>query len=269
MDKKPFFTFDLQSHDDSQISELAGDGARFQKSEFLVETILEAASNLKYTSAAAGYIKKQLETPDEEFIKFLRRRLLEAASNLKYTSAAAGYIKKQLETPDEEFIKLVGRQIYDGAMTKTVVEQLRPAIQSSLDEVIRDRIQDKLNVAFRPEAAPGLSEPSPKKQTGETAGPAAIVTTEEEIQAFLIVRAIAARLIKLDRITMRDSKSYCGIFVDDNNRKPVCRLYFNSKAVRYVGLFDSQKQETRQQIEDLTDIYKFTEQIEESVKTYI
>ena len=229
MDKKPFFTFDLQSHDDSQISELA----RFQKSEFLVETILEAASNLKYTSAAAGYIKQQLETPDEEFIK------------------------------------LVGRQIYDGAMTKTVVEQLRPAIQSSLDEVIRDRIQDKLNVAFRPEAAPGLSEPSPKKQTGETAGPAAIVTTGEEIQAFLIVRAIAARLIKLDRITMRDSKSYCGIFVDDNNRKPVCLLYFNSKSVRYVGLFDSQKQETRQQIEDLTDIYKFTEQIEESVKTHI
>jgi predicted type IV restriction endonuclease len=50
MDKKPFFTFDLQSHDEGQVAELA----RFQKDAFAIETILEAASNLKYTSAGVS-----------------------------------------------------------------------------------------------------------------------------------------------------------------------------------------------------------------------
>jgi hypothetical protein len=43
MDKKPFFTFDLQSHDEGQVQEFA----RFQRGVFSIETIVEAASNLK------------------------------------------------------------------------------------------------------------------------------------------------------------------------------------------------------------------------------
>ena len=225
MDKKPFFTFDLQSFDDKQIDELA----RFQKGDFSIDTILEAASNLKYQTAAANYLKRQLENPDEDFVK------------------------------------MVGRHIHDGMLTKAVVEQLRPAIRSSLDEVIRDRIQDKLSVAFRPETAPAESK---RPETPDTA-PSEIVTTEEELQAFMIVRAIAARFIDIDRITMRDAKSYCSVFVDDNNRKPVCRFYFNSKSVRHIGLFDAQKVEEKQQIDSLAQIYGFSSQIEEAIKAYI
>jgi hypothetical protein len=43
MDKRPFFVFDLQNYDEKQVAELA----RFQKSQFQIEAILEAASNLK------------------------------------------------------------------------------------------------------------------------------------------------------------------------------------------------------------------------------
>lgn len=225
MDKKPFFTFDFQSFDDTQIEELA----RFQKSGFSINTIVEAASNLKYQTAAATYLKHQLENPDEDFVK------------------------------------LVGKHIHDGMLTKAVVEQLRPAIKASLDEVIRDRIQDKLSVAFRPEAAPADA----KKSEPTESEPSEVETTEEELQAFMIVRAIAARFIDINRVTMRDAKSYCSIFVDDNNRKPVCRLYFNSKSVRHVGLFDAQKIEEKQQIDTLTQIYRFSTRIEEAIKAYI
>lgn len=41
---------------------------------------------------------------------------------------------------------------------------------------------------------------------------------------------------------MRDSKSYCAILLDNNNRKPVCRLWFN-RSQYYLGLFDEQKNE--------------------------
>jgi predicted type IV restriction endonuclease len=227
MDKKPFFIFDLQSYDESQVTKLS----KFQKSKFSIEAILEAASAHKYTSAAAAYLKKQL----------------------------AG--------PDDEFTKLVGRQIYDGTLTKSVLEQLRPAIQSSLDEVIRDRIQDKLNIAFRPDPLP--TDQVPVASIEDASSKSDIETTDDELQAFMIVKAIAARVISLDRITMRDSKTYCSVFVDDNNRKPVCRFYFNSKTTRSIGLFDNQKVEDRQAIEGLADIYRFATKIEAAVKTYL
>jgi hypothetical protein len=227
MDKKPFFTFDLQSNDPAQIEELA----RFQKGNFSIDAILEAASQIKYTVAAANYVKRQLTEPDDEFVK------------------------------------LIGRQIHDGMLTKSVVEQLRPAIQASLDAVIRDRIQDRLNVAFRPEG------PQPDPQAPATAPveePVSdIVTTEDEVQAFMIIRAIAARITDIHRVTMRDAKSYCSVFVDDNNRKPVCRLYFNSKTTRYVGLFDAQKNEERMPISALEEIYGFADRITGAIGAYI
>nr|WP_319485447.1 type I restriction endonuclease [uncultured Cohaesibacter sp.] len=108
MDVTPFFTFDFQSHDKGQVDELA----RFRKDTFEIESIIEAASNLKYKRDAALYLKHQLDDPDDDFVR------------------------------------LVGRQIHEGQMTKGAMELVRPAIQAALDEIIRDRIQDKLSITF-------------------------------------------------------------------------------------------------------------------------
>ena len=53
---------------------------------------------------------------------------------------------------------------------------------------------------------------------------------------------------------MRDAKKYCAIFLDDNNRKPVARLFFNGRQ-KYIGLFDEHKNCTRQPIDNLNEIY--------------
>jgi predicted type IV restriction endonuclease len=227
MDKKPFFTFDLQSFDGHQVQQLS----KFQKTDFQIDVILEAASALRYVKAAAGYLKEQLADPTDEFMR------------------------------------MIGRRIHEGTLTKTVIEQLRPAIQAALDEVIRDRIQDKLNVAFR--ADPAATESSTKDNAQISADLSDVETTDDERQAFLIVRAIAARLLPIERVTMRDSKSYCAVFIDDNNRKPVCRFYFNNKKNRSLGLLDAAKVETRVPVEGVGDIYKHAAAIESAVKAYI
>lgn len=226
MDKKPFFTFDLQNYDDRQVAELA----RFQKANFDMDSILEAASNLKYVKAAAAELSKQLAAPDDEFVRFF------------------------------------GKQIYDGTMTKAAVEMLRPAIQSALDEVIRNRIQERLNVTFGKDAP--LPEVPEKPANTDAAVEADVVTTEDELQAFMIVRAIGSRIAPINRITMRDAQTYCSIFMDDNNRKPICRLYFNRKNSKSIGIFGPDKSETKHQIEDLSDIFKHMDAIESAVKAY-
>ncbi len=222
MDSRPFFRFDLEAFDDHDVKELA----KFQKQLFSVDGILETASSLKYTTAAATYLKSQMESPDDEFLK------------------------------------LVGRQIYDGMLTKSVLDQLRSPVKSALAQIVRDRIEDRLNIAlFGNDEAVTQPEGGPDKASD-------IVTTEEEIQAFHIVQAIAAKEIDLHRVTIRDSKTYCSVFVDDNNRKPVARFYFNSKSVKYLGLFDDQKSETKVQIADSSDILKHENELLEAVRAY-
>ena len=227
MDKKPFFIFDLQTFDERQVAELA----RFQKSNFDIVSILEAASNLKYVKAAAALISKQLGNPDDEVVR------------------------------------LFGRQIYEGTLTKGAIEMLRPAIQAAFDEVVRNRIQERLNVTFSKEAtAADVAD----KKTPEIAPEADIVTTEDELHAFMIVRAIGARATAVSRITMRDAKTYCSIFLDDNNRRPILRLYFNAKNSKSVGIFmpHPDKSESRHTIEDISDIYNFADQIVATIKSY-
>ena len=226
MDKKPFFKFDLQSYDAVQVEELS----RFHKDRFAID------------------------------------RIIEAASTLKYTRAASNYLKAQLETPDDDFVRLVGRQIYDGSITKGVAEQLKPAIQAALDELIRDRIQDKLSITFSNKASPEAANPPEDEPSSSGDG---IVTTEDELEAHRIIRAIGAKVVDVSRIVMRDAKSYCAILMDDNNRRPICRLSFNSSANKSVTIFDSEKNEQKFKIDKVEDIYQHAPAIESVIKAYI
>jgi hypothetical protein len=77
----------------------------------------------------------------------------------------------------------------------------------------------------------------------------ATFTTEEEIAGFNIVRAIAAKAVDPKRVVMRDAKSYCAVLLDDNNRKTIARMHFNSPTARYLGTFIG-KDETRHAMSD-------------------
>ncbi len=226
MDRKPFFTFDFQQYDKGQLKELE----RFHKSKFEIDAIIEAASNLKFTRAAATYIKRQLDDPDDEFVR------------------------------------LIGKQIYDGKFTASVAEQIKPSIQAALDEVIRDRIQDRLGVTFGQDTQSGKAEQvaAVEAETDDSG----VVTTDEEMQAYMIVRAIGAKSVPLERIAMRDAKSYCAVLMDDNNRKPICRFYFNSATTKAVGIFDAEKNEVRHKIESIREIYDHAAEIEAVIASY-
>lgn len=81
------------------------------------------------------------------------------------------------------------------------------------------------------------------------------------------MRAIACSEIAPDRIFQRDTKSYFGVLLDDNNRRPLARLRFNSSQ-KYIGLFDADKNETREPIDTLDEIYKFADQLRATVHYY-
>jgi hypothetical protein len=164
MDKKSFLMLDIQVMDEAAIAELA----KFHKDRFSVEEILESASKKRHVQMAADYLKAQLEAPDDDFVR------------------------------------LVGKAIHQGTLTKGVMETLRPAIKASLDEVIKERLSAKLNVAFRSDPIPVAVE-APLVAAEPAVSGEDIETTDDELQAFMIVRAIAARHLPVERLTLRDS----------------------------------------------------------------
>lgn len=94
-----------------------------------------------------------------------------------------------------------------------------------------------------------------------------IDTTAEEIEGYNIVKAIVRTEVDAKRVAGRDTQSYFGILLDDNNRKPIARLHFN-RAQKYLGTFDSDKNETRHAIEFLDDIFQHADLLKAAAKSY-
>lgn len=221
MDDNPFLIFDFQNYDKAQVEELA----RFQKENFQIDSIIEAASNLKYIRKAAEFLKDQLDNPNDDFVKF------------------------------------IGKQIHDGSLTKTVFQNIKPAITAGLDKVIRDRIQDNLRITLKD------SKQIKSKETKDSDN--GIVTTEDKSEAFRIVRAIAASIKQGDRVSIKDGQTYCTIIMDKNIRKPICRLYFKAIRKKRIGIFNAQKKETKYTVNGPEDLNNHAESIKEVIRSYM
>lgn len=228
MDSKPFFVFNMLHFEDHHINELK----KFTKSAFSLEDILTTASTLKY----AGAIKKILE--------------------------------EELKNPSEAFVRFITNQVYDGRLTQPVVEQFTKIVKDARSQFINERINERLKTALSANQSEATSEEiteseesdeSPSERNG-------VETTQDEIDGFNIVRAILREQIDVSRVTMRDTKSYCGILLDDNNRKPICRLRFNTSQ-KYLGVF-SNKNEERVELDSIDDIFKYADRIKAVILEY-
>lgn len=186
--------------------------------------------------------------------------ILQSAHRLKYTSAIKREISTLMETPPEDFVRMVISDVYVGRFTQAVREEFTPMVKAAFREIIREAVQSRLSSALADTSVSELPEPDVEAEDD-------VVTTEEEREGFMIVRAIVRDVMKPNRVFMRDQKSYCGILVDNNNRKPLARLHFN-RSVKYIGLFDGEK-EDRIKIDTLDEIYDQTERLRATASSYL
>ena len=153
---------------------------------------------------------------------------------------------------------MMAARIGVGRLTATIREQFSGILANSIAAYIRERVNERLTSALN------VANPAPEPiEAGASDDPSmgdAIVTTDDEIAGFRIVQAIGARHVDPKRIVIRDSLSYCAVLLDDNNRKTLVRLHFNSPTTRYVGTFAG-KTETRHKVAALTDLYRLEQEI--------
>lgn len=188
-------------------------------------------------------------------------KIVNNASNLKYTREIKSIIDSELLAPSPEFVKLFAGKAYHGRLTANVMEEFTEIVSRAFNQIISDRVNDRLNMALNKEEEKQKTSEVPQEE------PSKIETTEEELDGYRIVLAILRRKLPVDRIVHRDTQSYFGILLDDNNRKPICRLHLN-RNTKYIGLFDEKKQETREVIASVDDIYKYEEHLLHTVDRY-
>ena len=186
----------------------------------------------------------------ESFTKqaFDMDKIVHEAGNLKTQSLVYKTLQDEFSEPSEEFIRLVAAKVHSGRVTTQIRDTFRTLIVNSVSSLIRDKVTERLTSALT------ASNPTDEAQE-DSAVAEATFTSQEEVDGFNIVRAISSRLVDPKRIILRDAKSYCAILLDNNNRRTIARLHFNSPTARYLGTFDG-KDETRISVLEPLDIYK-------------
>jgi hypothetical protein len=186
------------------------------------------------------------------------------ASELKYMSELRNLIVKEISDPTEEFAKYFARTVYHSVVTAKILDQFRNLVKRTFHQYINDSINERLKTALATEQQ--KANEIAQTELGEKPTEPNVITTPEEIEAFYIIRAIVCAKVSVARIVIRDNQSYCGVLLDDNNRKPLCRLHFNGKK-KQVSFFDEGKEE-KVMIDENNQLYEFSSRLIKTIEFY-
>ncbi|MGQ4650126.1 type I restriction endonuclease [Lyngbya aestuarii] len=183
--------------------------------------------------------------------------LEDVARTLLYTNEIKRLMAEQLVDPSPEFVKFFASQVYSGRLVASVAERFTEITKRSLKEFINERITATISAVINVEPP----TPSTEAQDSETDSPSdieGIVTTEEELEAFHIVKAILREVVDIERIQYKDTRSYFGINLDGKASKTICRLRFfpNKKS---LAILDASGKEAKKPLSTLNEIYGIAE----------
>ncbi len=131
-------------------------------------------------------------------------QIISTASELKYLSAIKVLLSSLAENPTEEFTKFFISQVHTGRATAGVIEQFKNLVKKSLSQWTSEIVSSRLKQVLDKEKETEKSEIVEAEAEDTSNG---IVTTEEELEGFYIIKGILRQVIDSERIFHRDSLS--------------------------------------------------------------
>lgn len=243
MDEKPFLVVSMLDLSDADIEQLK----KFHKSYYNEEDVLSTANELKYTTEIKSILNNEFASPTAEFVRFFARQT--------YTS---------------------------GQITSKVIDMFTPLVKKSISSVINDIISDRLNTAIKngdntTDVLPEHNSASINISTENTEEKlpdgvvymdkeSGVVTTQEELDAYNIIRSILRKSIDAARVTYKDYKSYFVVNLDNSQWFWICRISIGARK-KQIGIpTDQYKNCEWIQIDNVDDIFKYADKLEESLK---
>jgi hypothetical protein len=206
----------------------------------------------------------------EELKKFHKgqfdfQNIVNTANELKIMNELKVLINSELIEPSPEFVKHFAKQAYPGMITAKVLEQFTSLTKRTIQNYINDLITERLKSALTKEDDKAKEiQQGPKEEAADVSK---VITTEEELEGFMIVKTILRQKISSKRIAYRDAQSYFAILLDDNNRKTICRLYLDGSK-KYLVTFDAGRKEVKHELTSLDDIFKYADLLVQAVEDY-
>lgn len=229
MDQTPFFEFNLLDFKESDVEEIK----KFAKSAYDLDNILNTANQLKYVRAIQTKFSALIAEPSDELIRLLTADVI---GNKRFTAA--------------------------------IKDQFSILVRSALDQFISERINARLKGAMTPLQTGSSADPKTSNDPS-TSEIQQLSTSAEELEGYHNVKAILREIVDPKRIHIRDAQSYCAILLDDNNRKPICRLDFNNPNRLRIRLFKENKEQVVFELSSVDDIFNFADQLKDCVKTHL
>lgn len=208
------------------------------------------------------------ETDISELKKFCKENfdintVINTASNLKYASSIEKILSEEFSNPSDDFIKLIlNKGIYDGVKTQNVIDKYKPILKKSISHYINDLINQRLQNAINSSSVEVSEE-----LTIDNSEESGIVTTNEELESYYIVKSILSEIVNPTNLYYKDTYSYFGILYENKVTKWICRVFLKEN-VKFVIIPDEDKKDIRYEIENVTDIYKLKDKLITRLKTF-
>ena len=201
--------------------------------------------------------------------------ILGTAQELKYTTEIKKIICEDFASPSSEYVRFITKQVYDGTVNYNVIQQFTPIVKKSIASVINDIISDRLNVAIKNEEQQNSSQDLQSTVRTETVDvlpegvvyidkESGAVTTQEEIDAYNIIRSVLRKFITADKIVYKDFKSYFAIGIENASYWWICRLSFGSRKKSIYFPTEDYKSQEKFDLNSIDGIFECIDKLEQA-----
>ncbi|WP_219335693.1 type I restriction endonuclease [Candidatus Synechococcus spongiarum] len=177
--------------------------------------------------------------------RFNLNELLSIAEELKYIKGVKEEIRQELTDPSDWLIREMAQRVHSARrISPQLLDSFRPIVSKAIQSYIADRINETLDKAIKTIEVKDTGSQMKNQDYVEEKDDNDIITTQEEIEALRIIRAICANCVDPDRITEKDMQSYCNIILDGHARKSFVRLHFNAVRKKKITILDQSQPKT-------------------------
>lgn len=214
-------------------------------------------------------VKDNVVTELKKFQKqsFDMETILNTASELKYSNQIKQFMALQLLNPTDGFISYIIGEVYSGRKTQNVIDKFRDIVKKSLNHFVNELMSDRIKTVIENQSASAEPPKTPEPVEIELDA-IRVQTTNEELEGYFIIKSLLREFIQSDRITHKDTESYFGILLDNNTWKWICRLQLNGLQ-KYLIIPDGNKKQNKYLIKDIDDIYNLKKELTDSLKRFI
>lgn len=189
------------------------------------------------------------------------QEIISTANELKYMTEIKAIVQKEISNPSPLFVKYFAKQVCSGCVWQSVIDQFTPFVKQAFSSVINDIIQDRLNSAIKNEEH--QSEITSQEDNG-------IVTTQEELDAFEIVKAILAEKYDVSELCYKDFKTYFLIYYAKEQYLWLCRLSLKqySKSIIFPDKEHSGNYE-KVELQNINTLYNLKDKLLEAMRLQV